>query len=111
MAKQSFLDLRGLTSVVAKLKQYVMDNKVEVDDTLSSTSTNPVQNKIISNRIDVMQEEVDTMIWSGTEAEYEEALAQGLIKEGTVVNITDDYDEYEYEPIERSDIINLFNAS
>ena len=109
MAKQSFLDLQGLTSVVTKLKQFVMDNKVEVDDELSSTSTNPVQNKIIVDKLAEMQDEVDTMIWSGTQAEYEEALAQGLIKDGTLVNITDDYDEY--EPIESNDIVNLFKAS
>jgi hypothetical protein len=109
MAKQSFLDLRGLTSVVNKLKQFVLDNKVEVDDELSSTSTNPVQNKIIVDKLAEMQDEVDTMIWSGTQAEYEEALAQGLIKDGTLVNITDDYDEY--EPIESNDIVNLFKAS
>ena len=105
MAKQ-FLDLQGLTNVVGKLKQFVLDNKVEVDDKLSSTSTNPVQNKIIVDKLAAMQDEVDTMIWSGTQAEYEEALAQGLIKDGTLVNITDDYEEY--EPIESNDILNLF---
>ena len=105
MAKQ-FLDLQGLTNVVGKLKQFVLDNKVEVDDTLSSTSTNPVQNKIIVDKLSQMEDEVNTMIWSGTQAEYEEALAQGLIKDGTLVNITDDYEEY--EPIESNDILNLF---
>ena len=105
MAKQ-FLDLQGLTNVVGKLKQFVLDNKVEVDDKLSSTSTNPVQNKIIVDKLTEMEEEVNTMIWSGTQAEYEEALAQGLIKDGTLVNITDDYEEY--EPIESNDILNLF---
>ena len=105
MAKQ-FLDLQGLANVVGKLKQFVLDNKVEVDDTLSSTSTNPVQNKIIVDKLSQMEDEVNTMIWSGTQAEYEEALAQGLIKDGTLVNITDDYEEY--EPIESNDILNLF---
>lgn len=109
MAKQSFLDLQGLTTVVTKLKKFVLDNKVEVDDELSSTSTNPVQNKIIVDKLAEMQDGVDSMIWIGTQAEYEEALAQGLIKEGTLVNITDDYDEY--EPIESNDIVNLFKAS
>ena len=105
MAKQ-FLDLQGLTNVVGKLKQFVLDNKVEVDDELSSTSTNPVQNKIIVDKLAEMQDGVDSMIWIGTQAEYEEALAQGLIKDGTLVNITDDYEEY--EPIESNDILNLF---
>ena len=48
------------------------------------------------------------MIWSGTQAEYEEALANGEIKNGTLVNITDDYDEDIYSPIENSDIRSLF---
>ena len=108
MAKQSFLDLQGLTNVVNKLKQFVLDNKVEVDDELSSTSTNPVENGVITTKLDEMQDEYEALIWSGTQAEYEEALAQGLIKDGTLVNITDDYEDDVYSPIESSDIQNLF---
>ena len=108
MAKQSFLDLQGLTNVVSKLKQFVLDNKVEVDGELSSTSSNPVENGVITTKLDEMQDEYEGLIWSGTQAEYEEALAQGLIKEGTLINITDDYDEEIYTPIESSDIQSLF---
>jgi hypothetical protein len=108
MAKQNFLDFQGLTNVVNKLKQFVLDNKVEVDGELSSTSTNPVENGVITTKLDEMQDEYEGLIWSGTQAEYEEALAQGLIKEGTVVNITDDYDDEVYSPIESSDIHSLF---
>ena len=108
MAKQSILDLQGLTNVVGKLKQFVLDNKVEVDDELSSTSANPVMNSVISTKLDEMQDEYEGLIWSGTQEEYEEALAQGLIKEGTVVNITDDYDEDIFSPIEASFIDSLF---
>ena len=108
MAKQSFLDLQGLTNVVGKLKQFVLDNKVEVDGELSSTSTNPVENGVITNRLDEMQDEYEGLIWSGTQAEYEEALANGEIKVGTLINITDDYDEDVYSPIESNDIYSLF---
>lgn len=108
MAIQSFLDLQGLTNVVTKLKQFVLDNKVEVDGELSSTSTNPVENGVITAKLDEMQDEYEGLIWMGTQAEYEEALAQGLIKEGTLINITDDYDEEVYSPIESSDIQSLF---
>ena len=107
MAKQ-FLDLQGLTNVVGKLKQFVLDNKVEVDDTLSSTSSNPVENGVITNKLEEMQDEYEGLIWSGTQAEYDEALANGEIKVGTLINITDDYDEDVYSPIESKDIQSLF---
>lgn len=108
MARQSFLDLQGLTNVVSKLKQFVLDNKVEVDDELSSTSSNPVENGVITTKLDEMQDEYEGLIWSGTQAEYEVALANGEIKTGTLVNITDDYDEDIYSPIESADIQSLF---
>ena len=108
MAKSSFLDLQGLTNVVNKLKQLILDNKVEVDDTLSSTSSNPVENGVITNKLDEMQDEYENLIWTGTQAEYDEALANGEIKVGTLINITDDYDEEIYTPIESSDIQSLF---
>ena len=107
MAKQ-FLDLQGLTSFWGNVKQFVLDNKVEVDGTLSSTSTNPVENGVITNKLEEMQDEYEGLIWSGTQAEYEEALANGEIKVGTLINITDDYDEDIYSPIESSDIQSLF---
>ena len=107
MAKQ-FLDLQGLTNVVGKLKQFVLDNKVEVDGELSSTSSNPVENGVITNKLEEMQDEYEGLIWSGTQAEYEEALANGEIKVGTLINITDDYDEDIYTPIESADIQSLF---
>ena len=107
MAKQ-FLDLQGLTNVVSKLKQFVLDNKVEVDGELSSTSSNPVENGVITTKLDEMQDEYEGLIWTGTQAEYEEALANGEIKVGTLINITDDYDEDVYSPIESADIQSLF---
>ena len=107
MAKQ-FLDLQGLTNVVSKLKQFVLDNKVEVDGELSSTSSNPVENGVITNKLEEMQDEYEGLIWSGTQAEYEEALANGEIKVGTLINITDDSDEDIYTPIESADIQSLF---
>ena len=107
MAKQ-FLDLQGLTNVVSKLKQFVLDNKVEVDGELSSTSSNPVENGVITTKLDEMQDEYEGLIWTGTQAEYEAALANGEIKVGTLINITDDYDEDVYSPIESADIQSLF---
>ena len=109
MAMQSFLDLQGLSQFWNKVKQFVLDNKVVVDGELSSTSANPVENGVITNKLDEMQEEYEGLIWFGTKAEYTEALAQGLIEEGTLVNITDDYDEEVYTPIETDFIQNLFS--
>ena len=105
---QSFLDLQGLSQFWNKVKQFVLDNKVVVDGELSSTSTNPVENGVITNKLEEMQDEYEGLIWSGTQAEYEEALANGEIKVGTLINITDDYDEDIYSPIESSDIQSLF---
>ena len=108
MAKQYFLDLQGLTNVVSKLKQFVLDNKVKVDDKLSSTSSNPVENSVITAKLDEMQDEYEGLIWCGTHEEYKKALANGEIKTGTLINITDDYDEDIYTPIESNDIRSLF---
>ena len=108
MAKTSFLDLQGLKNFANQMKQFVLDNKVEVDGALSSTSTNPVENGVITSKLDEMQDEYEGLIWTGTQAEYEEALANGEIKVGTLINITDDYDEDVYSPIESSDIHSLF---
>ena len=107
MAKQ-FLDLQGLSHFWGKVKQFVLDNKVEVDGELSSTSSNPVENGVITAKLDEMQDEYEGLIWTGTQSEYEEALANGEIKVGTLINITDDYDEDIYSPIESSDIQSLF---
>lgn len=107
MAKQ-YLDLQGLSHFWGKVKQFVLDNKVEVDGELSSTSSNPVENGVITTKLDEMQDEYEGLIWTGTQAEYEEALANGEIKVGTLINITDDYDEDVYSPIESSDIQSLF---
>lgn len=48
-----FLDETGLGVLVKLIKKYVNDNaaSVTVDDTLSSTSTNPVQNKVINTAL------------------------------------------------------------
>ena len=107
MAKQSFLDLQGLSQFWNKVKQFVLDNKVEVDGELSSTSTNPVENGVITNKLDEMQDEYEGLIWSGTQEEYDEAFAQGLIKIGTLVSITDDYEDN--EPVENDFIMDLFS--
>jgi len=50
----AFLDFEGLTTFYRNLKNYI-DNKPcdtpnEVDDALSSTSTNPVQNRVITEK-------------------------------------------------------------
>lgn len=51
----AFLDFEGLTTFYRNLKNYI-DNKPcntpnEVDDALSSTSTNPVQNRVITEKL------------------------------------------------------------
>ena len=59
-----------------------------VDDLTSTDAT-----KVLSaNQGRQLQENIDNLIWSGTIAEYEAALAAGEIKPGQLVNITDDTD-------------------
>lgn len=59
-----------------------LKNKI-IDDTTASTSTVYSSSKI---------EEINTQVWSGTTSEFE-ALDKTTLKDGQVVNITDDYDE------------------
>ena len=47
---------------------------------------NPVENGVITTKLDEMQDEYESLIWTGTYAEYEEALANGEIKEGTFLS-------------------------
>ena len=65
-----------------------------VDDVLSSTSTNPVQNKVVNEALLSTREytdaKVSSLIFVGTYAEYEAAYAKGEILINTFVVITDD---------------------
>ena len=75
MAKQ-FLDYAGLQAFWTKIKEFVAANyvaKTDVDSTLSDTSTNPVQNKVINaaivtlaNAIDNNEVTVSNTLTSGT---------------------------------------------
>lgn len=65
-----------------------------VDDVLSSTSTNPVQNKVVNEALLSTREytdaKVSSLIFVGTYKEYEAAYAKGEILINTFVVITDD---------------------
>ena len=61
--------------------------EINVDDELSSTSTNPVQNKIVKEAIDTKQDKV----FVGTLAQWN-ALAPSQAAKYQLVNITDDYE-------------------
>lgn len=51
MAVIKFLDLNGVTTLLNQLKN-IFVKKSDVDSTLSSTSTNPVQNKTVKSALD-----------------------------------------------------------
>ena len=65
-----------------------------VDDTLSSTSINPVQNKVVNEALTAAREYTDiktsSLIFVGTYAEYEAANAKEQIPINTLVIIIDD---------------------
>ena len=55
----------GLMSAADKVKLNAIEegaNKTTVDDALSSTSTNPVQNKIINTKLTTMQTDIDSKV-------------------------------------------------
>lgn len=58
------LTVRGIATPTADNdavnKKYVDDNKIIVDTTLSDTSTNPVQNKVVKAAIDDLQASIDS---------------------------------------------------
>lgn len=50
-----FIDLTGLSAAITKIKTWVTEqidnNRISVDSWVSDTSTNPVQNKVITSRV------------------------------------------------------------
>ena len=60
-----------------------------IDDTTASPSTVYSSSKI---------EEINTPVWSGTQSEFE-VLDKTTLKDGQVINITDDYDEPDSYPV------------
>ena len=50
MAVIKFLDLNGVTTLLNQLKN-IFVKKSDVDSTLSSTSTNPIQNKTVNTAL------------------------------------------------------------
>lgn len=58
-------DTSGLMSAADKVKLNAIEegaNKTTVDDALSSTSTNPVQNKVINTKLTTMQTDIDSKV-------------------------------------------------
>ncbi len=59
------IDASGLMSAADKVKLNAIEegaNKTTVDDALSSTSTNPVQNKVINTKLTTMQTDIDSKV-------------------------------------------------
>ena len=58
-------DLPKGRTTLANLKEYVKPESITVDAELSDASTNPVQNKVITERVNGMQEELDLLLDNG----------------------------------------------
>ena len=63
----------------------------------------------LSKELSKLRNEDGKLILNCTQEEYDLAVESGLIEEGMVVNIIDDYEEEVIEPINADDIKRLFN--
>lgn len=66
--------------------------KLDSDDIVDNLESTDSTKVLSANQGRQLKEDIDGLIWSGTRAEYEVAKTNGEIKEGQLVNITDDDD-------------------
>lgn len=57
-----------------------------IDNNLSETSENPVQNKVVTQKIN----EILNLDFVGTTEEFNQAKTEGRIKDGAIIFLTDD---------------------
>jgi predicted secreted protein len=57
----AFLDFDGLKQFTSELKKYMSEHLSiwEVDDSLSTSSTNPVENQVITRKIESLKDRVE----------------------------------------------------
>lgn len=76
----------------SEVDQLLENVEIDVDDTLSASSTNPIQNKVIKAKIDDIEDEIDTKQdkeFVGTTAQWN-ALTTEQKNQYVLVNLTDD---------------------
>lgn len=72
---------------------YIEDTKLVIRNNQKyGTSINDSASSVSTTYSSAKIEEINTQVWSGTTSEFE-ALDKTTLKDGQVVNITDDYDE------------------
>lgn len=72
---------------------YIKDAKLVIrNNEKYGTSINDSASSVSTTYLSAKIEEINTQVWSGTTSEFE-ALDKATLKDGQVVNITDDYDE------------------
>lgn len=63
----------------------------------------------VTSKLEVLDRKIDKKVWTGTQAELEAAIEQGLVDEHTLIVITDDdQEETVIKFCEMQDIYNLF---
>lgn len=63
MAEKKYVSLSNLNTFLEKLKNTFakLDHSHEIDDALSATSTNPVQNKILNDEFEAIAQSFDAL--------------------------------------------------
>lgn len=101
--KIKLISLSNLATFLKDLKDWVANYFTEhVDTEISTTSTNPVQNKVVQDRL-------AKRVWYGSHDEVEAAVASGEIEPGYTAIITwDDVEEPDVRECTYEEILALF---
>lgn len=101
--KRKLIDLTGLSQFLKDLKDWVkayFDSRI--DSEMSTTSTNPVQNKVVQDRL-------AKRIWYGSSEDIEAAVVSGEIEPGYTTIVTwDDAEEPNMRECTYDEILALF---
>lgn len=90
------------------LKQWIKDQsiKITVDDQLSNTSTNPVQNKVIKTKIDSIDSEINQL---GSRVSSVEGTVSNI--EGNISNIQNQIQQFEGDYVNKTELDNYYTKS
>lgn len=101
--KHKLIDLKGLGQFLIDLKEFIKNYfDSRIDSEMSATSTNPVQNKVVNDRI-------AKRVWYGSSEDVEAAVLSGEIEPGYTTIITwDDVEEPTMRECTYAEILALF---
>lgn len=90
------------------LKQWIKDQYIEitVDDQLSDTSTNPVQNRVIKTKLDSIDSEINQL---GSRVSNVEGTVSNI--EGNISNIQNQIQQFEGDYVNKTELDNYYTKS